>query len=91
MTHHSLLIFSSATIIKIVIYMVLSLAYLIWFRKAVKDKSKFGVNFKRVYCPQCNTKQPIIRIPKNLAQILYGGTICPKCQANLNKYGEIIS
>lgn len=91
MTQNSLLIFSTTTITKIVIYTVLSLGYLVWLRKASKDKSKSGINFKRVYCPQCKTKQPIIRMPKNPEQILYGGTNCPKCQANINKYGEIIS
>ena len=55
-----------------------------------KKKSKWGINFKRVYCPVCNTKQPIIRLPKTSEQALWGGTTCPKCKANLDKYGRVI-
>jgi ssDNA-binding Zn-finger/Zn-ribbon topoisomerase 1 len=62
----------------------------IWLRIASKNKSKFGVNLKRIYCPVCNTKQPIIRMPGNGNQFLYGGTTCPKCHTNLDKYGNVI-
>jgi RNase P subunit RPR2 len=61
----------------------------IWLVVASKYKSKFGINLKRVYCPVCNTKQPIVRIPENGNQFLYGGTTCTKCHANLDKYGNV--
>ena len=57
---------------------------------ASKNRSKFGINLKRVYCPVCNAKQPIIRMPKNSDQFLYGGTTCLGCGANLDKYGRLI-
>jgi RNase P subunit RPR2 len=58
---------------------------------ASKNKSKLGINLKRVYCPVCNTKQPIVRVPANMNQFMYGGTACPKCKANLDKYGRLVS
>jgi len=64
--------------------------FTVWLVVKSKNKSKFGVNLKRVYCPVCGTKQPIIRIPKNGDQFLFGGTTCPKCHANLDKYGDVI-
>jgi RNase P subunit RPR2 len=68
----------------------LAFVLIIFFVKASKNKSKFGINLKRTYCPVCNTKQPIIRIPRSINQFLFGGTTCPKCHANLDKYGNVI-
>jgi RNase P subunit RPR2 len=63
---------------------------IIFFVRASKNKSKLGINLKRVYCPVCGTKQSIVRMPESVDQALYGGTTCPKCHANLDKYGEVI-
>ncbi|GAC1551714.1 MAG: hypothetical protein NVS3B13_06380 [Mucilaginibacter sp.] len=71
--------------------MIIAIVVFIWLRKAGKEKSKWGINLKRVYCPVCQTKQPIIRMPDNVTQGLWGGTTCPKCHAKLDKYGNIIS
>lgn len=69
---------------------VIATLVIVWLILASRNKSKFGVNLKRVYCPICKTKQPIIRMPENPDQFLYGGTTCPGCNANLNKYGDVI-
>jgi hypothetical protein len=69
---------------------VIILSLVIFFIRASKNKSKFGINLKRVYCPVCNTKQPIIRMPGSMDQMLYGGTTCPKCHTKLDKYGDVI-
>jgi len=76
---------------KFILLLLSALGAIIFFIQASKNKSKFGINLKRVYCPVCGTKQPVIRIPKNLDQTMYGGTTCPKCGAHLDKYGRIIS
>jgi hypothetical protein len=73
-----------------IITAALAFVIIIFFIQASKNKSKFGINLKRNYCPVCNTKQPIIRIPRNINQFLFGGTTCPKCHANLDKYGNVI-
>jgi ssDNA-binding Zn-finger/Zn-ribbon topoisomerase 1 len=73
----------------IVLYVILA-GLFIWFIKVSNNKSKWGINLKRVICPVCQTKQPIIRMPKTGKQALWGGTTCPKCQTNLDKYGNII-
>jgi hypothetical protein len=73
------------------IYAILILGFSVWLWRASKDKSKWGINIKRVSCPVCQTKQPIIRMPNNPAQTVWGGTTCPKCHTNLDKYGNVIS
>jgi len=72
------------------LYAVVFIGLLIYFVRASKSQSNNGINLKAVYCPNCNTKQPIIRIPKNASQTLYGGTTCPKCGTELDKYGNIV-
>jgi ssDNA-binding Zn-finger/Zn-ribbon topoisomerase 1 len=69
---------------------IIIICVVIWLVIDSRNKSKFGINFKRVYCPVCNTKQPIIRMPGNGNQFIYGGTTCPKCHASLDKYGTVI-
>ena len=68
----------------------LVLGIVIFLRVMTKRKSKYGLNFKRVYCPVCDTEQPMIRFPKNANQALYGGYTCSKCLAELDKYGNIV-
>jgi hypothetical protein len=75
----------------IILYAAIFLALVFFFTKMTRSKSKFGINLKRVYCPICGTKQPIIRMPQNANQFLYGGTTGPKCHTELDKYGEVIS
>ena len=70
---------------------VIVLSLFIFFKRASKKQSPLGMNFKRVYCPVCGTKQPIIRMPESISQTMIGGTTCPKCHANLDKYGNLIS
>ncbi len=57
----------------------------------IRKDSKFGINLKRVYCPKCNLKQPIIRKPGNERQMLYGGHTCKNCGTELDKYGSEIN
>jgi hypothetical protein len=73
------------------IYAITAVGLAIWLIIASKGKSKWGVNLKRVHCPICRAKQPIVRMPKSGSQALWGGTTCAKCNTNLDKYGNIIS
>ena len=71
-------------------YAIIAILSTLVFIIAGRYKSRFGINLKRVYCPVCHTKQPIIRMPGSMDQAFWGGTICPKCHTKLDKYGDII-
>jgi len=71
-------------------YATIVIVCFIVFAIAGKYKSKWGISLKRKYCPVCGTKQPMVRWPANMQQMLWGGTTCPKCHANLDKYGNVI-
>jgi hypothetical protein len=75
----------------IVSYGILSLVTLVFFYIKSRQKSKLGINLKRVYCPVCQAKQPFIRIPANESQTLWGGHTCSYCSTEMDKYGEAIN
>lgn len=78
----------NAAIIGIIIGIVL--LFLLSLIKKDSKYSKFGINLSRVYCPNCNKKQPIVRKPANERQALYGGYTCKKCGIEMDKYGTEI-
>jgi hypothetical protein len=78
-------------ILNYIVIGITAIIVVVFFVRASKNKSKLGINLKRVYCPVCNTRQPVLRLPKNINQALVGGTTCVKCHTQLDKYGRIIS
>ncbi|MCX6195181.1 MAG: hypothetical protein NTY55_00845 [Flavobacteriia bacterium] len=64
--------------------------FVISYRILVKINPKYAINLKRVICPVCKKKQPIVRKPKNERQALWGGWTCSNCQTELDKFGNII-
>jgi len=74
----------------IIQYSIIIIGFIIWLFIASKNKTKYGINLKRVYCPVCITKQPVIRMPDSVEQGLNGGTTCPNCETRLDKYGDVI-
>lgn len=67
---------------------LLLIGFFFYFRKQTKEKSKLGINLGTVYCPNCNQKQPTVRLPKNVNQFLYGGNTCSNCKTEMDKYGQ---
>jgi len=60
--------------------------YYVLFRK----KNKLGINPKRITCPNCKKPLPFVRVPKNLRQTLWGGSTCPHCGTEVDKWGREI-
>ena len=66
--------------INIIVYLLLIVIIINFIYILLKPKN----------CPNCGTKLPIFRKPKNSKQALYGGGICPNCGVELNSSENII-
>jgi hypothetical protein len=52
-------------------------------------KNRWGINLEPLRCSKCgNTTFPIVRRPTSLHQALWGGTICPVCGTEIDKWGR---
>jgi hypothetical protein len=51
-------------------------------------KTKWGVNFRRVACPQCGTEQGRLRAPASGRQAMWGGHTCSNCRCEMDKWGR---
>ena len=79
----------SAIVIGIIV-VVGGIVLMIVLLSLIKKDSPFadlGINLKRVYCPKCNFKQPIMRVPANERQVMSGGYTCKSCGTEMDKYG----
>jgi hypothetical protein len=56
-----------------------------------KTNNGWGINLIKVNCPNCDIAQPVMRIPKDIKELLWGGWTCRKCECKMDKYGKIIS
>ncbi len=54
------------------------------------NKNKWGINLDEVKCPECGSKQPALRIPKNVEQLVFGGWSCENCSCKMDKHGNKI-
>jgi hypothetical protein len=54
-------------------------------------KNRWGVNLRRVECPNCGAVMGRVRMPTSGEQAMWGGYTCPTCKAELDKWGRRIS
>lgn len=67
------------------------LLYLLLLARIILDtcrrEGKWGINFRRVVCPRCQARQPLIRFPASWRQYWWGGRTCKKCGCEMDKWG----
>ena len=54
----------------------------------ITEPSKWAINIKQTYCPECGTALPKVRTPKNMRQFLWGGWTCEACGTEVGKLGQ---
>ena len=59
-------------------------------RDTIRQKGRWGLNTKPARCRKCDTPAPVVRMPKNRNQMLWGGWTCAECGYELDKWGEPI-
>jgi hypothetical protein len=67
----------------LVLFVVAALLFWLWPRTG-----RIGINTRTVFCPRCQTKAPLVRVPKNTRQLMWGGWTCQKCECEFDKYGN---
>jgi hypothetical protein len=76
-------------IIALVVFAVGLWAFLLYLvvRDTRRRSGKWGWNRRRVFCPRCHSRQPIIRIPTSWRQFWWGGWTCKACGCEVDKWG----
>lgn len=80
-----------AGIFGVLIWGVLIVFGSLMLRDTIRQRGKWGINFKRAVCTQCGTPMPMVRKPANWRQALWGGGTCPECGFELDKWGRPIA
>jgi hypothetical protein len=65
------------------IYLILPIVRDSWRRKGA-----WGMNFRRVRCPICSARLPLVRRPQNKRQFMLGGWTCRMCGTEVDKWGN---
>jgi hypothetical protein len=51
-------------------------------------KNRWGINLRRVQCPNCARLMEPLRIPTSGEQAMWGGYTCPSCNCETDKWGR---
>ena len=66
----------------------LLIAGLIWVIRGTLRQSRSGINLSRIVCPKCGELQPSVRKPAHVKQAMWGGSTCPRCGTEMDKWGK---
>jgi hypothetical protein len=58
--------------------------FLLWLLRG----TKWGINFEKVYCPECKRLMPTVRRPADSYEMKWGGITCPQCGTKMDKWGN---
>jgi hypothetical protein len=77
-----------AMVFRVAVLGLLVFAAVILVLYGTSVRNRWGLNFKAVHCPQCETPAPGIRMPKTLREFLWGGWTCRSCGTRIDKWGR---
>lgn len=72
----------------VVMTLLLGVGLTLVIRDTIRRKGRWGVNRRPVACPRCSEPAPVVRVPQNLRQMLWGGCTCARCGQEYDKWGE---
>jgi hypothetical protein len=59
--------------------------------QTMRRRGKWGINLNSTVCARCQTPLPMVRRPTSLRQMLWGGSTCPHCGCEMDKWGRPLS
>jgi hypothetical protein len=54
-------------------------------------ENRWGVNLRRVECPNCQAVMGRVRMPSSGRQAAWGGYTCPACKCDMDKWGRAVA
>jgi ribosomal protein L37E len=72
----------------VLIFGLLTVGLVLVVRDTIRQRGKWGINTKPGVCTQCGTPAPLVRVPANRKQALWGGWTCAECGFELDKWGR---
>ena len=57
-------------------------------RDTMRQEGRWGINWKAPACRACGASPPVVRVPKSLREMLWGGWTCPGCGREVDKWGR---
>ncbi len=80
----------AAIVACLVVFGVLGAGLVLVIRDTMRQRGKWGINWKPAACTECGTAAPVVRMPANRRQALWGGWTCAECGLELDKWGRPI-
>ena len=85
----SLIMFTILPILTLMVLPALVVAVLA-VRDTVRRRGRWGINTRKVYCAECGAPAPLVRVPANWRQALWGGCTCTECGLEYDKWGQAV-
>ena len=54
----------------------------------IKKNKETEATSQIIHCPRCSIKMPKVRQSKSIQQMMSGGWNCPKCECEMDKFGN---
>ena len=72
------------------VFLTLGVGLFLVVRDTIRKSGKWGINTRPVRCPECGEPAPVVRMPKNRRQTLWGGATCVRCGCEYDKWGRAV-
>jgi hypothetical protein len=57
-------------------------------RDTIRQRGRWGICLRKAQCLKCGEPAPVVRMPANWNQTLWGGWTCSQCGFELDKFGN---
>lgn len=57
-------------------------------RDTVRGRGRWGISLTPPACKECGEPPPVVRVPANARQAMWGGWTCPRCGLEVDKWGD---
>ncbi len=77
--------------IGVVVFASLARLFFLLVRDTVRKTGKWGIAGQPpTGCPSCGAELPMVCLPKNVRQMLWGGWTCGSCHVEIDKWGKLL-